>query len=859
MSGPRTRGTPTPELPATDDCMTLHLRTLGQAQLSDDAGTELRTLLTQPKRLALLIFLASRSRDGRVCSRDALLAMFWPDSEGERARGSLRQAVHFIKQVAGSDIFETRGPDEIGLVHDSVVIDVTAFEAAAVAGRAAEAASLYTGDFLDGLTVRGAPAFDAWADAERMRLRTLHQGVQPGGARPVATPRPDAKRGWRALSLIAGVAAAAVVAAVMMTSHPFRNAIDGGSDPNRMLVLPFVVRGPPALHYLEDGLPILLGTRLDGAGSLRTVDARALIVQLAAAKDDRLLTPGRAAEVATQFGAQLYVLGTVVGSGDTLRIGASLYDRAHGPDPVAHTEVSGTEALLVHHVDRLAAALLAARFREAGGNFAETAARTTESLPALKAWLAGESAITAGQYAAAMTPLREAIAADSNFALAHFRLAVAANWVGMPLLVDSEAVRAVALSNRISPSTRRVLEAFLAMRRGNYTRSAALLRQVVAEQPSSTEGWYELGDVLFHGNPPQGRPLADAHDSFANALRLDSRNFSAALHLARIAASAGDAATLDRLTRSALEASPDSAQRAELFLLRALTLGDAQAKRAILARVVSPGVLDGLWRDTEYSGNVVTAGELAAAMLPMAPAGEMRASLQLFLAHIAMARDRFAEADALLDSLTAYLPQSVAATRLLFATHPALPDSLRGRRVERAARIALHLPHGSRGLLYLGSSRVDTASDFAGYTGAIVGLSRGDSSAARRLVEAPAVDPTMRVLQARLALLLAANSAGLSSAMRRSAEMDSTAGAMYTSQSAFAPRALYHLDVSRALEQQGRTADAYLRLQAVPEDFGFNVAYLTEINRRRAHLLDRLGRGAEAAALRRTIAAVVKE
>ncbi|CAN5267573.1 hypothetical protein BH09GEM1_BH09GEM1_26140 [soil metagenome] len=835
--------------------MTLHLRTLGQVQLSDDAGTELRSLLTQPKRLALLVYLASMSGDGRMCSRDALLAMFWPDSDGERARGSLRQAVHFIRQVAGSDIFETRGPDEIGLLADSVVTDSAAFESTVASGRSADAVALYTGGFLDGFVVRGAPAFDAWTEAERVRLRALVERAQPA---PMAVPLSESSARWRVPALVAGVVAA-VIAAFVFTMHPFRHTIAGGNDPNRMVVLPFVVRGSPSLRYLEDGLPILLGTRLDGAGSLRTVDARALIVQLAATKEDRLLTPQRAAEIAARFGAQLYVLGTVVGSGDTLRIGASLYDRAQGADPIAHTEVNGTEAALVHHVDRLASELLAARFREAGGSIKETAARTTSSLPALKAWLAGEAAITAGQYAAAMTPLREAIAADSTFALAHFRLAVAANWVGMPSLVDSEARRAVALSDRMSPSTRRVLEAFLNMRQGDYTHSAALLRQVVAEQPSSTEGWYELGDVLFHGNPPQGRSLVDAREAFGNALRLDPHNFSAAIHLARIAASTGDAPALDHLTQAALGASPDSAQRAEVFLLRVLTLSDANAKRTILALPATPGLLDALWRDTEYSGNLVTAGEIAAALLPTAPTVEMRASLQFFLAHVAMARERFAEADARIDSLAVSMPQSAAATRILFATHPALPDTLRDRRLARAAQLASHLPTGSRGRLYIGSSRVDYAREFVDYTAAIAQLSRGDSSTAVRLQRANEPNPAMRILQARLGLLLAVNESSRAAAIRAAEVVDSICGARFTSQSPFAPRVLYHLDVSRAMEQQGRVADAFLRLQAVPEDFGFNVAYLTEIKRRRAALLDRLGRGAEAVALRRAVAVAVKQ
>ena len=66
--------------------MTLHLRTLGQIHLRDDAGVELRSLLTQPKRLALLVYLAATCGEGRMCRRDSLMAMFWPESDDERKR-----------------------------------------------------------------------------------------------------------------------------------------------------------------------------------------------------------------------------------------------------------------------------------------------------------------------------------------------------------------------------------------------------------------------------------------------------------------------------------------------------------------------------------------------------------------------------------------------------------------------------------------------------------------------------------------------------------------------------------------------------------------------------------------------------
>ena len=921
--------------------MTLHLRTLGQIHLRDHTGAELRSLLTQPKRLALLVYLASAG--GRMVRRDSLLAMFWPESDDERARNALRQAVHFIKQAAGSEVVVSRGADEIGLALGAVDMDAAQLDDLAAQGRHAEAVGLYGGDFLDGFFVRGAPAFERWVEGERLRLRkraaesawaateqrlragdaagarqmgeralalssndepavrrfiallansgdragalAVYQdfaaqmaneyGVAPSpetralvetleGAAP-ATPAepvtvvppqmgavaPPPRRRWWPLGLAAAAVTAVVVALALV--RPGFGRADTGSDPNRMAVLPFVVRGPVTLRYLEDGLPILLGTRLDGAGSLRTVDARALLVHLAD-EDRETLGPSRAKAVASRFGAQLYVLGSVVAIGDELRFSASLYDRSHGSDPVAHTEVSGTETELVNVVERLASELLAARFRETGGSIAETAARTTSSLPALKAWLAGEAAITAGRYAAAMVPLREAIALDSNFALAHFRLAVAANWSGQPRLVDEEAKRAVALSDRMSPSTRLVLQAFLDMRLGDYTHAGTALRTVLAQQPSSAEAWYEMGEVLFHGNPPQGRPQAEARSAFETALRLDPHNFSAAIHLARIAASLRDHAALDSLSRSALDSNPDGAQRGEIFLLRALALRDLRDRSRFLELPASLELLDALWRDTEYTGNLAAAYEIADSLTQRAPSREMKASLYLFMAHAAMGRGAFADAATHLDSVAVHAPQSALAARLLLATHPALPVSTRDRWVARVTREAAAIPKASDNKLYMGSSFADTVSDHLVHALAHARLAVGDSALALRIARGPAPAATgLRILRATMLLTLAKDPASRAAALREVAVVDSLCGSRFTGQIAFAPRVLYQLAVSRVLDESGRTADALARLQAVPEDFGFDVAYVPEVQRRRALLLEKLNRGREASEVRKAM------
>ena len=924
--------------------MTLQLGTLGHIHLRDEAGTELRSLLTQSKRLGLLVYLASICGDGRMCRRDSLMAMFWPESDGERARGALRQSIHFIRHVAGRDIVVARGTDELGLVPGAILLDASRLDALAAAGEHAAAVALYSGEFLDGFFVRGAPAFDQWVEGERARLRkraadsawsaseACAESGDTGGARALGEralalstnnetavrrfitllaasgdraaalavyqkfadqmiqefgvgPSPETRalvatldrpaladptdagsravlrphrRWWHRPALIATSTIVALSAATLLLRPRFRRT-DAGSDPNRMVVLPFVVRGPASLRYLEDGLPILLGTRLDGAGSLRTVDPRALIVHLADDGKGTTLDAERASHVASHFDARLYVLGTVVAAGDSLRFNASLYDRAHGPGPIAHTEVDGTERELVHLVDRLAGELLAARFRDAGGTIAETAARTTTSLPALKAWLAGEAAITAGRYAAAIEPLREAIAADSNFAMAHFRLAVAANWAAVPSIVNVEAQRAVALSDRMSPSTRLVLQAFLDMRHGAYTHAAQALRTVIAEQPSATEAWYEMGEALFHGNPPQGRPLAAAREPFETALRLDPHNFSAAMHLSRIAAATGDAPALDRLSRAALDSSPEGAQRGEMFLLRALGLNDQEARRAYLAQRSDFQLLDALWRDTEYTGNLAEASDVASALMRHATTDEMRGSLQLFLAHAAMGRERFDEAAARIDSLAIHAPQSAAVTRLMLATHPALPAATRRAFLDRALAATTPFPPSStRRRLYLSVIYLDTVAEPALHARAYAQLMRGDSAAARHLAGASEVGTAARTLQARLLLALASSKSARLSALRNVESVDSLAGADFTPQSVFMPRALYHFAVASALRDEGRFAEALARLQALPEDFGFNIAYTSELHRRRAALLDTLGRRTEALASRRAVLGVVR-
>jgi TolB-like protein/DNA-binding SARP family transcriptional activator len=147
----------------------IELRTLGALELRGCDPGRVAALVAQPKRLALLAYLAIATPRG-FHRRDILVALFWPESDQERARAALRHALSFLRQQLGHAVVLTRG-DEVGLDRAAVWCDATAFEAPVDAQTAAELVALYRGDLLGGLHVSDAPEFERWLDGERRRLR----------------------------------------------------------------------------------------------------------------------------------------------------------------------------------------------------------------------------------------------------------------------------------------------------------------------------------------------------------------------------------------------------------------------------------------------------------------------------------------------------------------------------------------------------------------------------------------------------------------------------------------------------------------------------------------------------------------
>src|SRR5256884_7313355 len=111
----------------------IELRMLGRLSLTGADGREVRGLLGQPRRLALLAYLAAASPQG-FHRRDTLLALFWPELDQEHARTALRQALRVLRTALRSGVLVKRRDEEVGLDFGKGWPAVAALEPALNAG-----------------------------------------------------------------------------------------------------------------------------------------------------------------------------------------------------------------------------------------------------------------------------------------------------------------------------------------------------------------------------------------------------------------------------------------------------------------------------------------------------------------------------------------------------------------------------------------------------------------------------------------------------------------------------------------------------------------------------------------------------
>lgn len=118
--------------------------------------------------LALLV-----TNGGRPLSRDKLIALLWPERDGEAARNLLKVNVHELRKELGDGVLRSTA-DQLSVDIDAIACDVTDFLAAIERGDDEAAVALYHGPLLDGFFIKDAVELDQWVESERARFAGLY-------------------------------------------------------------------------------------------------------------------------------------------------------------------------------------------------------------------------------------------------------------------------------------------------------------------------------------------------------------------------------------------------------------------------------------------------------------------------------------------------------------------------------------------------------------------------------------------------------------------------------------------------------------------------------------------------------------
>ncbi len=149
----------------------LRVRMLGGFELTSADGGD----LTPPRRKlrALVALLALAPAAG--WSREQLTALLWDGRDEEQARGSLRQALAELRRLLGASALLA---DRETAAFDPALVSVDAVELSrlAAAGELEQAAALYRGELLEGVSLPDSALAD-WLLVERTRLHDLAVGV----------------------------------------------------------------------------------------------------------------------------------------------------------------------------------------------------------------------------------------------------------------------------------------------------------------------------------------------------------------------------------------------------------------------------------------------------------------------------------------------------------------------------------------------------------------------------------------------------------------------------------------------------------------------------------------------------------
>jgi serine/threonine protein kinase/tetratricopeptide (TPR) repeat protein len=137
-----------------------------------------------------------------------------------------------------------------------------------------------------------------------------------------------------------------------------------------------------------------------------------------------------------------------------------------------------------------------AQVKESSQNVASV---TTNNLEAYQHFFEGEQFINQLKFEEAIKEFKKAVALDSSFAQAYYRLAYAESWLrGKERITRNHLERALKNINRMPEKERYLVRAQYAMGNDNYRAGVDILREMEQIYPDDKEMIYNIGDWSYH-------------------------------------------------------------------------------------------------------------------------------------------------------------------------------------------------------------------------------------------------------------------------------------------------------------------------------------------------------------------------
>lgn len=434
-------------------------------------------------------------------------------------------------------------------------------------------------------------------------------------------------------------------------------------------IFPFTVQGGTSVEYLREGIVNLLSTSFNGVGSMRSVDPTTLLNSLSE-RERAGVDQSTAKRVARKVGATGYVIGEIsVTSNETINLTATLYslDKKEAPSPAA---VSGTEDQILDRVDQLAGLLVTGQMRDAASRLSHIAALTTDKLSALKLYLMGESEYRQARWPTAMSFFKRAVAEDTTFALASYRLAVAADWASQFDTARIALARALRNANRLTAHDRDLLIAFHAYVRGRPDEAEAAYRQITTDYPDDVEAWYRYGEVLYHYNPPRGRSVFEAEPMLERAVEAAPDVEPMVLHLMELALYRKDYNKFDEFAKRIDKTKPAALRR---IAIRDYETGDVKKRTEIEEALKTAKDGDVLFAATglaQFAHDLPAAERVAQILTTADRPWHVRGTAYLAIAQYQVAQGKWDLAKNTLDMLVPINPAYAMEHEALWASLP---------------------------------------------------------------------------------------------------------------------------------------------------------------------------------------------